>query len=143
MHFIFFLASILGCSSGDGSGGASLQSISVSPINSLMHANTSQQFTAIGIYSDGTTQNITSQVSWNSSDPAALSIKSTGVAKAFTGTTYPITVTASLNGINGSTPVNLSAASLSSITVTTVDPLIHFNPLLHLNVSVQFVATGI
>ena len=46
---------------------ASLTSIAMTPANPGHTAGASQQFTATGTYSDGTTQNLTSQATWSSS----------------------------------------------------------------------------
>src|ERR1051326_4949424 len=52
--------------SGTGSG-ATLQSITLSPAASSMPVNTSQQFTATGKYSDGSSADLTSVATWSSS----------------------------------------------------------------------------
>lgn len=46
-----------------------------------------QQFVAFGIGADGGTTNITSEVSWESSDPAVVSIDEAGLATIVSGTT--------------------------------------------------------
>jgi uncharacterized protein YjdB len=95
-----------------GSGGAppSLTSITVTPANPSISAGTTQQFTAAGKYSDGSTKGLTSQVAWSSSKTAVATISSSGLATAVAaGTT---TITAAQNSISGST----------SLTVTTTPP---------------------
>ena len=62
---------------------APLQSISVSPTNptvSLSSGGVTQQFKATGKYTDGTTQDITSQVTWNSTVQTVATVDSTGLA---------------------------------------------------------------
>ena len=44
-----------------------LVSIAVTPANATNLVGATQQFTATGTYSDGSTQNITSQATWTSS----------------------------------------------------------------------------
>ena len=78
--------------------------------------NTKQQYIAMGTYADGTTSDITSKVTWSSSDTAIATISSTGLVTALAdGTT---TITGSLDGIT-SLPVDLTVNSLSSISITT------------------------
>jgi hypothetical protein len=100
---------------------ASLVSIAVTPAASSTAAGNSQQFTATGSYSDQSTQNLTSAVTWNSSNTAVASISnaagSSGLATTLvSGTTA---VTATLNGVS-SAPVTLTVtpATLESIVVT-------------------------
>ena len=57
-----------------------LTSIAVTPANPTIVTGATQQFTATGTYSDSSTQNITSQVSWNSSTPAVATINASGLA---------------------------------------------------------------
>ncbi|KTD08745.1 protein with a bacterial immunoglobulin-like domain protein, partial [Legionella gratiana] len=53
---------------------ATLVSIAVSPTNPSIAKGTTQQFTAIGTYSDSSTHNITSAVTWISSNTATATI---------------------------------------------------------------------
>jgi trimeric autotransporter adhesin len=75
-----------------------LTSIAVTPNPppSLTQRNT-QQFKAVGTYSDGSTSDITSQVTWTSDNTAAATINNSGLA---TGVAAGIAnITATLNGI--------------------------------------------
>ena len=84
---------------------ATLQSIAVTPNNPTVTVGKSKQLTATGSYSDGSTQDLTAQATWQSSDPAKATVSSTGlVAGQSYGST---TVTATLEGISGSTLVNV------------------------------------
>ena len=47
---------------------ATLLSVAVSPTNPAIALGTAQQFTATGIYSDGTTVDLTALADWTSSD---------------------------------------------------------------------------
>jgi uncharacterized protein YjdB len=79
---------------------ATLTSISVSPSSASINLGASQQFTAIGTFSDGSTRNISAQTNWVSSDIAVAIVNSQGLAgSAGSGTA---TITATLNGVNGS-----------------------------------------
>ncbi len=74
-------------------------------------AGASQQFTATGTYSDGSTQNVTSQAAWTSSNPSVATINTNGLANAVAaGAT---TVTASLAGVTGSTLLTVQTPRLA------------------------------
>lgn len=96
-----------------GAQGATLTSIGLAPVNMTIAAGANQQFTATGIYSDGTTQNLTTEVTWASSDPSFATISTvagtiglaTGVAA---GTT---TISASLGPVSAQTNLTVSAAA--------------------------------
>lgn len=71
----------------------SLVSITVGPPNPSVTLGGSQQFTATGNYSDGSTNLITSQVTWSSSMTSVASISSGGLATAATVGSTTITAT--------------------------------------------------
>jgi len=79
---------------------ATLVSISVTPSSPSISQGSSQQFSATGTFSDGSTLDISGQANWASSDVAVAVINSGGVASsAGTGTA---TITATLKGVSGS-----------------------------------------
>ena len=85
-----------------------LSSITVTPSNTAILFGATQQFTATGTYSDGSTQNLTGTVGWTSSNTSVATISSTGVATSLSaGSTY---ISASLNGVNS----NISALDVVS-----------------------------
>ncbi len=74
---------MLGCGSRQPeSSTLTLTSISVTDPNPRISTGTTDQFTATGTYSDGTTQNLTSQANWSSSNTAVAKINATGLATA-------------------------------------------------------------
>ena len=102
---------------------ATLVSISVTPYSPAnLAVGSTQRFVATGIYSDGTTPNITSQVTWTSSNNSIASIATglaTGVAVGSTS------ITASQSGITSPSvtlTVITSASGLSSIVITPAFP---------------------
>ena len=114
---------------------AVLSLITVRPVNKKIAPLTSEQFQAIGTYTDGSTHNVTGQVSWTSSNSAVATIRVRGLAKALTpGTT---TITATLRSISGSTTLDVTNATIVSISVTpsgrTIAP----------NTKLTFAATGV
>ena len=102
---------------------ATLVSISVTPYSPAnLAVGSTQRFVATGIYSDGTTPTITSQVTWTSSNSSIAGIATglaTGVAVGSTS------ITASESGITSPSvtlTVITSASGLSSIAVTPAFP---------------------
>jgi len=83
--------------------GVTLQKIKITPSNTLIPLGASRQLFATGIYSDGSSVDITSQVTWGaSSQPSTtnfVTVNSSGVAKA-TGF-GPTLISASVGSISG------------------------------------------
>lgn len=96
---------------------AALVSIQVTPASVSRAIGLTQQYTATGTYTDGTTPDITASVAWNSGDPSKASINASGLATAVAVGTTP--VTASLGGItSNAASLQVTAAALVSIQVT-------------------------
>src|SRR5438552_7767356 len=114
---------------------AVLSFITVRPVSKKIAPLTSEQFQAIGTYTDGSTHNVTGQVSWTSSNSAVATIRVRGLAKALTPGTA--TITATLRSISGSTTLDVTNATIVSISVTpsgrTIAP----------NTKLTFGATGV
>ena len=115
--------------------GPILQSIAVTPANPSLVAGATEPFTAIGSFSDRSTENITNEVSWASATPSVATISSTGLARAVAlGSS---SITASLGGVTGSTVLTVTPTPvLLSIKVTPA------NPHIGVGASEQFIATG-
>ncbi len=83
-----------------------LQSIAVTPANLTVAEGATEPFMATGIYSDGSAQNLTSAVTWSSSN-TAIATMTGNIATAATGNTLGTlgtsTITAKLGTIQGST----------------------------------------
>ncbi|HEX3818878.1 MAG TPA: Ig-like domain-containing protein [Candidatus Sulfotelmatobacter sp.] len=92
-----------------------LISISILPSNGTIAATTTVQFHALGNYSDGSVQNVTRQVTWASSNTAVAQILGTGDSKGQAAGSS--TITATLGSISGSTTLNVTNATIVSITV--------------------------
>ena len=91
-----------------------LQSITVSAPKSSLATGSSETLTAIGVFSDGTTQNLTSSASWISSNPAAVSMGNGALASA--GGVGQSVISATQGGITGT--VTISATATISGTVS-------------------------
>jgi plastocyanin len=89
------------------SASATLRSLAVAPAGPHVHVGTTQQFVAIGAFSDGSTRDLTSQVVWSSATPTVATISGTGLAHVLkVGTSV---ISASLNGMTGSTVLHADA----------------------------------
>ena len=96
-----------------------LQSIHIGAPASSIAIGATDQFAATGTYTDGSTQNLTSSVTWSSSNPAAASISGTGVADGLAPGASNIS--ASLTGVTSNAfamTVTGTTATLQSIAVT-------------------------
>ena len=112
--------------------------MTVTPADASIADGTTQEFTATGLYTDGSTQDLTTEVTWFSSDEAVATVSnaddSKGLATAVgAGST---TVSATSGGVTGDTTLTVTA-TLVSIAVTPAAPSIA-NGLTQ-----QFTATGL
>jgi hypothetical protein len=107
----------------------------VAPANATIGVGTTVQFTATGLFSDGTSQNLTNTATWTSSDIGVCTVAPTGRATGVAPGTC--TIMASFQGISGSTILGVTAAPLVDIIVTPV------NPTIGVGTTVQFTATGL
>jgi len=113
---------------------AVLTSISVTPATASIAAGNSQQFTATGIYSNGTTQNLTSTALWTSSATAVANVSAAGLATSLAQGSA--TITAASGTISGSAALAVTPAVLTSLAISPVTVSIAKGT------SQQFTATG-
>ncbi len=95
---------------------ATLDSINISPNTSSLAAGTNIQLTASGVYSDLSTQNLTAQVSWQSSNSSIAEIDQNGLVTG--NTTGTVTITVNFNGTSNSALIDITAANLNTIVIT-------------------------
>jgi hypothetical protein len=114
--------------------GATLKSIAVTPSNPTITKNATTQFTATGTFSDGSTQNLTASVTWSSMTLSIATISTSGLATAVSAGSS--TIQAVSGAVSGSTALNVTGASLTSIAVTPA------NPSIVKGLTDQFTATG-
>jgi trimeric autotransporter adhesin len=100
--------------------GASLASIGITPALQSTPAGFNQQLTATGTYTDGTTQDLTTSVTWTSASPAVATISNvSGTVGLVTGVSPgSSSITAALSGVTGSSNFNVTSATLVSLAVT-------------------------
>jgi uncharacterized protein YjdB len=101
---------------------ASLISITVTPTSPTIPKGVSKQFSAVGFYSDNTSHDITTSVSWDSSDSSKATVDTFGRATGVAAGTS--TITASQGAINGTATLTITSATLVSMTVTPASPSI-------------------
>lgn len=104
--------------------GPALVSIEVTPTQPSIAVDTTQQFVATGTLTDTTTQDLSSQVTWTSSQPAVATVSNTsgtrGLATARTQGTS--TLSAALGQVSGSTLLIATNATLTSLSITPTNP---------------------
>jgi uncharacterized protein YjdB len=138
---LFFLA---GCGSGaftpttSPSSKASLISIAVTSGNASISVGQSEQLTATAKYSDGSTKNITSSVSWTSSSAGIATVGKSGLLTAIA--TGQVQIAATLDVISGSmtfsvthTLVSVSVVPSGSVYTTSVGSALQINAFANYN----------
>jgi uncharacterized protein YjdB len=91
---------------------AALVSIAVKTSRTAIPIGETQQLTAIGTYTDGSTQDLTTTAAWTSSSPKVALIGTAGLAAALaSGST---TAEAALNGVTGSKSLTVQPNALTS-----------------------------
>jgi uncharacterized protein YjdB len=94
---------------------AALVSISLSPSAPSLALGNTTQFTAVGLFTDGSTQNI-SAATWSSSNTTSATVDNTGFASTLTAGSTAISATS--GSITGSTVLTVTSAVILSVTVT-------------------------
>jgi hypothetical protein len=88
---------------------AALTSIAVTPANATINVRGTQQFVAVGTYSDNSNAIITNTANWTSSSTATATVLGTGIATGIAqGAT---TITASADGISAGATLNVLASA--------------------------------
>ncbi|HUI46754.1 MAG TPA: Ig-like domain-containing protein [Nitrospirota bacterium] len=117
---------------------ATLVSVAITPTNPSIAMGSTQQFTATGTYSDGSTQNLTTAVTWSSSSSSIAGISNTAGSM---GLATPVaagstTITATSGTLSGSTTLTVKPATLVSVAITPA------NPTVIIGTTQQLTATG-
>ena len=95
---------------------ATLQAIAVTPENPSVPKGLTRQLTATGTYSDGTSQDITTTVTWNSASASVATVSASGLSSGLAAGTSIIKATS--GAISGTTALIVTSAALQSIAVT-------------------------
>jgi len=97
----------------------------VAPANPSVAKGLAEQFTATGTYTDGSTANLTTQVTWASGTTSVATISNTAGSQGLASTlaTGTTAITADLGGITSpSDTLTVTAAALMSIAVAPANP---------------------
>lgn len=95
---------------------AALSTIEVTPASSSLLSLSNKSFSAKGIYSDASTRDITTEVTWESSTPAVATVASDSIVKALTP--GESTIKATLGTVSGTTNLKVTGGNLNSIALT-------------------------
>ena len=128
-----------GGGTGGGGGGSSppavtLSSITVGPSTAQVAAGLTLQFTATGTYSDGTQKDISSTVTWTSSDTTKATISASGLVTGVAAGSS--TITATTSGVSGTDPLTVEPPNLVTLVVSPSTPSVVAG------LTLQFKATG-
>ena len=95
---------------------SALESLTISPINESVAKGLQVQYMATGIYLDGTSVDLTLEVTWQSLATDKATIESSGLATAVSvGAT---TISATLGAVSASTTLTVTTETITSIQVT-------------------------
>jgi hypothetical protein len=117
---------------------ATLSSIAVSPANANLPVGAAQQYSAVGSYSDGSTQDLTAAVVWSSSSSAVIVLSNSAGSEGLSSglAAGEATISAASGSVSGSTAVTVTPATLVSLAVTPALPTVSKGT------TRQFTATG-
>ncbi|MFY9978283.1 MAG: Ig-like domain-containing protein [Candidatus Sulfotelmatobacter sp.] len=125
----------------------SLVSIAVTSASGSITAGQSEQLTATAKYSDGSTKNVTSSVSWSSSSAGIAAVSKSGLVTAVTA--GQVKIIATLDVITGSmsfnvthTLVSISVISSGNVYSTSVGSSLQFNAFANYNDGTSSNVTG-
>lgn len=121
---LFSIVVLAGCGGGGSKSGSTnpppptptLSSIAVTGTAANVAVGATLQLKATGTYSDSTTKDLTSSVTWSSSDTTIATVSASGLVTGVKA--GPVSIKATSGSVNGSMAVTIDAAPLTSIAVT-------------------------
>jgi len=113
---------------------ATLAGIEISPQDAELPVGITKQYEAVGTFSDSSTQDITSLVTWESSNTNFATIDETGLATALTSGS--VTITGAWQGVNSNTTLLVTDNKITAITIAPA------NATIAQGTTVQFSAEG-
>jgi hypothetical protein len=102
--------------------GPTLTTVNIGPSTPSIAVGKTQPMSATGTYDNGTTETITDTASWSTSDVAIATVSAAGLVTGVASGSA--TISATLDGVSGSTTVNVVTAGLKSISITPTSPSI-------------------
>lgn len=116
---------------------ATLASIALAPVNPSIARGASQQFVAMGTFSDATTRDITAVSTFTSATPAVATIgAASGLASGVAAGTSVIT--AASGTLSGSTTLTVTPAVLTSLAIAPVNPTVQAGATSQLAVTASY-----
>jgi hypothetical protein len=112
---------------------ATLVGISIAASANTVPVGESLQLSAIGSFTDGSTQDLTSSSTWSSSSPAIVSLKGPGLLSAVAVGTAGVLV--SSGGMSASENVSVSGPALTSLNLSPAGPTVPIGSSLQLSVT--------
>lgn len=106
-------------------GETDILSLTISPLDGTVQVGGTQQFSATGSYDNGTTGDVTAQTQWSSSDSSIATINSDGTASEVASGTATVRADCQCYVVKTSLTVGSTAASMTSIAVTTLSPTVN------------------
>ena len=103
---------------------ASVISVEVGPAQPTLPVGGKLAMTAVGVFSDFSTQNVRYSAGWTSSNPLVASVGNSDYSKGAVTALSPgtTTITANYAGITGTTVLTVSSATLTTVQVTPFSP---------------------
>jgi len=114
---------------------AQLLSINVAPAELTLPAGAQQTVGAVGSFSDGSVQNLDNKVSWESDSPSIAVVSNGEINALQTGSAR---ISASWEGISGTTTVTVTNATLSSLAITPSTPTLAVGTNTQLHVTATY-----
>ena len=114
---------------------ATLNSIRVTPAVANIVKGLTSQFTAVGVFSDGSSQDLTALATWGSATPGVATMPLQGGLATGVGAGTSV-VTATFTGVHGNANLTVAAVTLNSITIAPSSQSVNKN------LSAQFTAIG-
>lgn len=113
---------LAGCGGGGGGSAPRLTSITITPANSSLSVGSTGHFTATGTYSNNSTKDLTTLVTWSSSVGGIATVSNAAGTKGSVtavseGTT---TITATLGDVSGSTPLTATPSGVAAANVVPI-----------------------
>jgi hypothetical protein len=122
VSLLLALSVLTACGGGSSSGKPTpakvVTSISITPETQTLFLNSSQQFDAVSVYSDGSVQDITTTAQWQSSAPNDATVSSAGIVTAVAAGN--VTISVASGSVSSSADVTVSPSNTG---VTMIDDL--------------------
>jgi trimeric autotransporter adhesin len=118
-----FLALSLGSCSGFFPSSTTITALSISPTSAYITPQSTEQYSATATYGNNSTGDVTSSVTWTSSQTGVATINSSGLATGVAVGSTTITATSS-NNVSSNTTLTVSTKTVTALTISPTNPSI-------------------